>query len=983
MDRIERLMGRNSTDEHGVAEQTLAAGTTTSRLSFIDVAPLVGVYDLVPGWGLSWNDFDGDGDHDLFVANHMHFPSEIYVNDGGLVFSTLVTDLGMEIGLDDHVGVWSDFDGDGDEDLYTANGFYRADRLMVNAGGGRFEEQSEARGLRFGSMGRGRSAIWQDFNGDGWVDLLVLNLLSPDFYYESRGSGRFEEVTVPRGLQNFLVKEGAVAGDFDGDGDSDLYYPLQRRHQRNTLLLNRGDGLFVDFSKSSGADLDGASYASALGDYDNDGDLDIYVARAGGEGDVLLRNRGDATFEDVSRRAGIELSGRGVRNAGFEDFDNDGHLDLYVTVGGTLDGANQPNVLFSNQGDGTFREAAESAGAAGARTGNSAAAAFGDFDLDGRIDIAVTNGAGAVAISGPHQLLRNTSGSRFGEQTHWLRVLPRRTSGSRLGRGAQVRLRLPDGHRRMRVSGSVRTMAQDAPGAHFGLGSFPYASEVRVDWPDGLSSRLQGMPAGQVVVVDSGMEGASLRSHPAALLGLVPGPDLDGIEARLQSSWSGPPPDLASEAISHPRVQEVLAYALAIDLANAVEVDQEQTEETFRQRISDFRLPPRLWLDQIAIGRFTMFAEQPELRFDVAQQAISELSAGEESLAVMGSTGIRAWARVFRADSVSEPELGVRDQTVRGYLESGWLTPGMILQRYGELAEDIVSAQSGQVLGPEALREGRDVQPFERVWPVLRVFRVGRREASARLELAAVEGAVRDWTRRNQLQGLLDEAAAGSPGPEGSSLLRRYLSGSSYDIRALATAARSRGLHSRREVAEAVDRCLRETRLDLAIRMLIAQIKVPDSEIDLYISDRKARWTAPARVAGQLLFFKSRQEAERLVAGLESGQTLGTVIQQMQIPPLYVRAARSNERFVLPMHLDLALASRLFGTANAELALATPVGRVSEILSRDDEHYLLVVEERLDPQPLPLAESRALAERELKRLERERLLDFLLYGDES
>jgi hypothetical protein len=258
LNELEQMLETNATPagEQGEATPVMAQWPLPS---FSDVSFETGVYDLVSAWGLSWTDVEGDGDPDLFVSNHMHYPSALYLNEGGVFLRRSRMPLGRDIDLDDHVGVWGDYDGDLDLDLYTANGFYRDDHLMKNDGGAAFSEVNASAGVTLGVRGRGRSAQWSDLDGDGWLDLLVFNLTSPDFCYRNNGDGTFSEVAREVGLQNSFLKDGAVIGDLDGDGDPDIYLLLMRGRQRNQLFLNRGDGLFIERSAGSGTDIDGSS----------------------------------------------------------------------------------------------------------------------------------------------------------------------------------------------------------------------------------------------------------------------------------------------------------------------------------------------------------------------------------------------------------------------------------------------------------------------------------------------------------------------------------------------------------------------------------------------------------------------------------------------------------------------------------------------------------------------------------------------------
>ena len=635
-------------------------------LRFDELSSYLGLYDVVPGWGLSWTDFDLDGDPDLFVADHMHYPSALYVNEGGLRFRKLEGSLGHDIYLDDHMGVWADFDGDALPDLYTANGFYRPDHLMRNAGDGRFQDVAAETGLSVDESGRGRSALWADFDGDGWNDLLVLNLRTPDYYYRN-AAGRFEDATERSGMSNAFSKEGAVSGDLDGDLDLDVFLPVLRRGVPNVVWLNRGDGSFraVDGGRAS---QEGGSHAAAMGDYDNDGDLDLYVAAHQDSPGALLRNRGDGSFEDVTAEAGITLESSGGRSAAFVDLDNDGWLDLFVACGGGLDGPSRANALYRNRGNGRFENVAGEAGLRGLSNGRTASAAFADYNLDGYLDIAVTNGGDALAISGQHLLYRNAGGT-----SRWLWVHAPAAPGNLDGIGAEVRLTLADGRVRVRRAGLVQTMGQNEPGAHFGLGEATGAAEVAVRWPSGREARVQGVPAGQRIVVRRPSESSYLRAHPAALVGDTHRGALEALLAHLGGALEPAPP---TDPEVQSRLDELLAWKTTTDAAAQLEVPSAALDAAWSEEEQRFQLPRRMWLEQVAIGPFTMRDKPPKLHWDLAESVYEELVAGGDVLEVAERHGVRAWARVYKKGGSYAPNLGAEDESVRGYVEAGWLTPG-------------------------------------------------------------------------------------------------------------------------------------------------------------------------------------------------------------------------------------------------------------------------------------------------------------------
>ena len=277
--------------------------------------------------------------------------------------------------------------------------------------------------------GNGSGCAWIDYDNDGWTDLYIVNGISsaalmagredaasaPNFLFRNRGDGTFSQVTVNAGVAGTGLGNGVAAADYDNDGWIDLFVT---NYGRDLLYRNNGNGTFTEVGASAGVAGAGEwSTGAAFGDYDGDGWLDLYVARylefdvddppLGGEfcgyrgipvmcgpkgltgaPDVLYRNNGDGTFIDVTRAAGVQdeklLYGF---TPVFEDFDNDGHPDLFVTNDAG------PNYLYRNRRDGTFRETALLAGVGYNAQGTAQAdmgVAAGDVGGDGRIDLFTT-----------------------------------------------------------------------------------------------------------------------------------------------------------------------------------------------------------------------------------------------------------------------------------------------------------------------------------------------------------------------------------------------------------------------------------------------------------------------------------------------------------------------------------------------------------------------------------------------------------------
>jgi len=443
-----------------------------------------------------------------------------------------------------------DLDNDGDLDLLVLT--LGANRLLLGRGDGTFVDATEAVGMAGAAERSSVAAVVADFDRDGWLDLFVANNLdfvydhpepcfdlagAPDYcgpgafrpqqdrLWHSRGldaSGqlRFEDRTDSAGLGDHPGPAlGALAADFDGDGWLDLY--VANDGQPNFLWHNRGAAAggggphFEDQGLLAGAALnsEGAAEASMgvdAGDYDGDGDLDLFLAHLVKETDTLYRNDGAGHFEDRSRTSGLAAPSLPFTSfgTGFADFNLDGWLDLVVVNGavtrlpalaraGDPFPLHQPNQWFLGRGlvngEARFADATSLAGPDFARSEVSRGALLGDLDQDGDIDLVVVNNGG------PARLLLNQSAGRSG----WLglRLVGETRAGARFPvrdlPGACARIDGPGNRQQMacaHTDGSYN--ASRDPRVVFGLGE-RYESEysVRVTWPDGSAERFDHIAA--------------------------------------------------------------------------------------------------------------------------------------------------------------------------------------------------------------------------------------------------------------------------------------------------------------------------------------------------------------------------------------------------------------------------------------------------------------------------------------------------------
>ena len=463
--------------------------------------------------GQAWGDYDNDGWVDLYLSGGLD-PGTLYRNNRDGTFS--ISEHSSDVALPDTWSggaVWADYDNDGWKDLYVlAHG---ANVLLHNEAGRGFRDVTASAGV--GDTRKGTTATWGDYDADGFLDLYVANwaclpecqpadpLRASDRLYHNRGDGSFEDVSHLLGdkLQGAAFSASFV--DFDDDGDPDIYVVNDQGEHPigNVLWRNDGPGCsgwcWSEVSRETHSNLVKNGMGLAVGDYDNDLDLDFYFSDMI-EPMALLENLG-ADFRNATRTAGVggypSIVGWGTA---FFDFDNDGWLDLFLA---TTEHAKQfdfpsasfgmlyplPNVLFENNGDGTFGNVTPTSWQEQPRP--SMGVAYADYDQDGRVDLVVGN------FGQDYSLFRNTGAA--GADNHWLTVrLEGRPPVNRDAIHARVFVTTGDGLTRMQEVKSGSSMgAGNDTALHFGLGEATSAT-VRVVWPDGSEVVFEGVASDQI-----------------------------------------------------------------------------------------------------------------------------------------------------------------------------------------------------------------------------------------------------------------------------------------------------------------------------------------------------------------------------------------------------------------------------------------------------------------------------------------------------
>lgn len=472
---------------------------------FPDVAPALGLDLLGHAGGAVMDDFDGDGDLDLFASSwHLGDQLRYFRNEGDGTFRERT----REVGLEGIVGglnlAQADYDNDGYLDLLVLRGAWTTygepNSLLRNRGDGSFEDATEAAGLLSGYPTQ--TAGWADYDNDGHLDLYVGNESQgerriPNQLFRNHGDGTFTDVAAEAGVDVVGFVKGVVWGDYDGDGRLDLY--VSRLREPNLLFRNEGpdaDGTwtFADATAEAGVAEPVVSFPAWFWDYDGDGRLDLFVSGYrgtpgdvaaellglphGGEPPRLYRNAGDGTFLDATAEADLE---RVLLTMGsnFGDLDNDGYEDFYAGTGEANVQTIVPNRMFRNVAGRWFEEVTGSGGFG--HLGKGHGVAFGDLDGDGDQDLYVTMG-GAYEGDAARNLLFENPG--HGRRWVTLRLEGVRSNRSAIGARVRLTLRTPEGRRTLhRVVGTGGSFGANSLQQEVGLGDARAIEAVEVVWP--------------------------------------------------------------------------------------------------------------------------------------------------------------------------------------------------------------------------------------------------------------------------------------------------------------------------------------------------------------------------------------------------------------------------------------------------------------------------------------------------------------------
>ncbi len=542
------------------------------RITFVDVTRDAGIQfqhfsgqrsSQIPedmGSGAAWGDYNNDGWPDLFLVNVAGpitlTPEEmrrsparcaLYRNNRDGTFTDVSGEAGVDLRAWGMGAEWGDYDNDGWLDLVVST--YGENVLYHNNGDGTFSDRTRAAGLG-ARRGFWSGVAWADYDRDGFLDLYVTGYvkysrpseptaaeqydvenpvsINPNSFppernllYHNNRDGTFTEVAARAGVLGDRGKSLEAAwADFDEDGWPDLY--VANDVTDNQLFRNLGNGRFEDISHLAHVADYRSAMGLAVGDWDNDQDLDMFITHWIAQENALYSNLGRRSagartgpaveFKDEADRYGVgqialDFVGWGTF---FFDYNNDGKLDLFVANGHTFQRRDAPQLLAPETGQLFWNRGVEhgfyDVSAAGGEYFHNPyvgrGAAFADYDNDGDLDIVVVN------HGGPAVLLRNDGGNR----ARWLKVKLEGRRSNRTALGAKIRVVAAHTTQIREVGAQASYLSQNDLTEHFGLGTTPEVDSLVVTWPSGLRQVWTGLASNQTVRL---VEGESRRDDAA------------------------------------------------------------------------------------------------------------------------------------------------------------------------------------------------------------------------------------------------------------------------------------------------------------------------------------------------------------------------------------------------------------------------------------------------------------------------------------
>jgi hypothetical protein len=482
---------------------------------FVDIAPRLGLDRFAQAGSVAIDDFDNDGFLDVMVSTWDHCQSLRYFhNNGDGTFTDRTKEAGLAEQLDGLNIIQTDYNNDGWMDLLVLRGAWLTPvrkSLLRNNGDGTFTDVTYEAGLAMPPTST-NSAVWLDFDNDGWLELFVGNEHAPSQLFHNDGHGVFTDIAHVAGVDRVAFTKAVSAGDYDNDGFPDLY--VSNYGEENFLYHNNGDGTFTEVAKRLHVERPIYSFPAWFFDYNNDGWLDIFVASfihsvtevirsylgmpVATEKMKLYQNQSGTAFHDVTKAAGLDriLMPMG---ANFGDINNDGFLDFYLGTGDPSYASLVPNVLFLNKEGKRFEDITASSGTGSLQKGHGVAIA--NLFNDGQPCIFESIGGAMPGDRFFCALFRNP-----GTTNNWISVKLVGVKTNRAGVGARIKITLQGPDRKPRsIYRDVNTGAHFGASPlqqHIGVGTASQIDSLEIWWPTSKTRQVfHGVSVNQFIEV--------------------------------------------------------------------------------------------------------------------------------------------------------------------------------------------------------------------------------------------------------------------------------------------------------------------------------------------------------------------------------------------------------------------------------------------------------------------------------------------------
>ncbi|HKR03705.1 MAG TPA: FG-GAP-like repeat-containing protein [Bacteroidia bacterium] len=475
--------------------QSLCFNSIAQTFTKIITGPLVSTNG--DSRSVNWIDVNNDGFIDCFISNGPQGGQNnmLYINNGAGGFTAVANDTIVKDNQPSDGATWADCDNDGDLDCYVVNWYNTSNLFYTNDGSGTF---TKVPGIINTSGGYCETASWGDYDDDGLVDLYVTNSagVNKNLLYHNDGNNSFTKITTGDAVNDIADSRCVNWTDMDADGDPDLFV-TNESNQNENIYRNDGGGAFTKLTSGALANDGGKTMSAAWADYDNDGDMDVFLANDQGN-DGLFRNDGNFNFIKITADTVSNCGGNSFSSA-WSDIDNDGDLDLFVTNSfwaATL----LENFLFLNNGNGTFTRVSNTAPATDLDW--SYGCAFGDYDNDGFEDLAVAT-CRFNSIDRPDLLYHND-----GNSNHWITIKLVGNPTNKAAIGTKIKIKaiingLPVWQMR-EISAQTSYCGQNDLRAHFGLGNGTVVDSVKVEWLSGTIEFYANVSFDQFITITEG-----------------------------------------------------------------------------------------------------------------------------------------------------------------------------------------------------------------------------------------------------------------------------------------------------------------------------------------------------------------------------------------------------------------------------------------------------------------------------------------------